>query len=97
MKIKNKLKFFWTILFVLIILLSISFIFQINIIASETKLIHTYTERLEIANKENELLVISFVEKNSLSGINDSIELFSFERVEVIHYIEVSDGLIVAR
>jgi hypothetical protein len=97
MKIKNKLKFFWTILFVLIILLSISFIFQINIIASETKLIHTYTERLEIANKENELLVISFVEKNSLSGINDSIELFSFERVEVVHYIEVSDGLIVAR
>ena len=97
MKIKNKLKFFWTILFVLIILLSISFIFQINIITSETKLIHTYTERLEIANKENELLVISFVEKNSLSGINDSIELFSFERVEVVHYIEVSDGLIVAR
>lgn len=97
MKIKNKLKFFWTILFVLIILLLISFIFQINIITSETKLIHTYTERLEIANKENELLVISFVEKNSLSGINDSIELFGFERVEVIHYIEVSDGLIVAR
>lgn len=97
MKIKNKLKFFWTIPFVLIILLSISFIFQINIIASETKLVHTYTERLEIANKENELLVINFVEKNSLSGTNDSIELFGFERVEVVHYIEVSDGLIVAR
>ena len=97
MKAKNKLKLFWSLSLVLIIIFSISFIFQINIIASETKLIHTYTERLEIANKENELLVISFVEKNSLSGINDSIELFSFERVEVIHYIEVSDGLIVAR
>ena len=97
MKIKNKLKFFWTILFVLIILLSISFIFQINIIASETKLIHTYTERLEIANKENELLVINSTKKNSLSNIKGSIDFFGFERVEVVHYIEVSDGLIVAR
>lgn len=97
MKAKNKLKLFWSLSLVLIIIFSISFIFQINIIASETKLIHIYTERLEIANEENEFLVVNSIKKNSLSGIRDSIEFLKFERVEMVHHIEALDELIVAR
>ena len=87
MKKKFKLKSFYILFLVLIIVLSISFIFQIDTIASETKLIHIYTERLEMAEQENELLIINSAKKNSLSNIKDSIDLLGFERIEKVHHI----------
>lgn len=84
---KFKTKSFYILSFASIIILSVLFVFQINIIASETRLINTYTERLEVVNQENELLTVNSAKKNSLSNVINLIESFGFERVEKVHYI----------
>ena len=97
MKQKFKIKSFWILSLILIIILSVSFVFQINTIASETKLIHIYTERLEAASQENELLIINSAKKNSLDNVKDLIKSFGFERVDKVHHIRVLDGVVVAK
>ena len=89
--------FFWILSLVLIIVLSVSFIFQINTIASKTRLIQVYDNRLEIAEQENELLIINSAKKNSLDNVKNLIEYFGFERVDSVHHIKVLDGVVVAK
>ena len=91
MKQKFKLKFFLIISLILIIILSASFVFQIGAIAFETRLIQVYGERLEVVNRENELLIVNSARKNSLDNIKNLVESFGFERVDSVHYIKRDD------
>ena len=91
MKQKFKIKSFWVLSLILIIILSVSFIFQIGAIAFETRLIQVYGERLEVVNRENELLIVNSAKKNSLDNVKNLIESFGFERVDSVHYIKRDD------
>ena len=87
MKTKISSKAFWTLSVTLIIILSVFFIFQINFITAETRLIQLYEERLETANQENETLIVNSFRVNSLENISELAETFGFEKIEKIYYI----------
>ena len=82
---------------ILILILSIFFVFQINFIAAETKLIQIYEEKLDEIQQENEILVVNSNKINSLDNIKEQVELFGFERIENVHHIKLLGDVVVAR
>lgn len=70
-----------------------SFVFQVNAVAFEIKLIQDYENKLEAANQENESLIVNSARINSLDP--HLIEPFGFEKTVKIHYIKVLEEMAV--
>ena len=89
------MKLFWVLSLILTIILLASFVFQVNAVAFETKLIQDYENKLEAANQENENLTVNSARINSLDP--HLIESFGFEKTGKIHYIKVLEEMVAAQ
>jgi len=89
--------------FLLIIILSIFYIFQANVEAREKYLFQRYENQLIQSLKENQNLIISSIQTNSLNNIVGLLEEQvqsggrNFEKVDKIHYIQILDTQFVAK
>lgn len=95
LKWKISLKFFWILGFILIITLLILYIFQLNLLFSQTYLIQNYEKKLEQLSKENAALEINSIQANSLETIESQIKELGFEKIENIEYIKVLENRVV--
>jgi len=71
-----------------------SFVFYVNAIAFEIKLLQDYENKLEAASRENETLFIDSARINSLDSL---IEPLGFEKIGKIHYIRVLEEMAVVK
>lgn len=94
-KIKFSWKTLWTLSFILIISLLISYIYQINALAEETYRIQNYQKKTNQISQENDSLLANSLKQNSLSNIEALIKDSGFERVQKIHYIQVLERQVV--
>ena len=92
-KLKFHLKLFWVSFLILTIIILNSFVFQVNAVAFETKLIQDYENKLEAARQENETLTVESARINSLDS--HLIKPFGFEKTGKIHYIKVLEEMVV--
>ncbi|MBZ9572145.1 hypothetical protein KJA15_02350 [Patescibacteria group bacterium] len=97
LKLRFNLKAFWVIIFISILALLAFYIFQVNAMISQTYQIKDYQKKLEEIIKENETLKINSVKINSLETLENKILEFGFEKVDKIHYIQVSDTQIATK
>ena len=85
------------------ILLSVFYIFQANIEASDKYLVQKYENELSQLAKENENLTINSVQTSSLDNIAVLLEEptksqdLHFEKAGKIHYIQILDTQFVAK
>ncbi len=94
LKLKFLLKLFWVLSPILIIVLLTSFVFSVNAVAFETKLIQDYENRLEAAGQENETLTIDSAGINSLDLLREPL---GFEKTGKIHYLRVLEEMVVVK
>ena len=95
LKWKISLKFCWISSLILIISLLVFYIFQLNLLFSQTYLIQNYEKNLEQLSKENATLEINSIQANSLGGIEAQIKELGFEKIENIEYIRVLESTVV--
>lgn len=89
LKIKLNLKTFGIITSIFVLLFLIFYIFQINLVFSETNLIKNYNKKLNILIQENKNLEIQLAQLTSLNNFETKIDELGFEKVKEIHYISL--------
>lgn len=94
---KISLRVFWLLLALLLISFLIFYIFQVNSEASERYLIKGHEKRIAELQKANQILEINSAKAGSLDSITVLLEESNFEKVEKIHYIQVSEIQVVAK
>lgn len=97
LKIKFNWKIFWTLSFVIIISLLVSYVIQVNSLAEETYQIQNYQQKIEKLSQENENLLSNSLKLSSLSNIETIVNNSGFERTQKIHYIQVLGRQVVTK
>jgi len=95
LKLKFNLKLFWVLSLILILILLMFYIFQFNVLTSESYKIQNSQKKINELSFENENLEIQLAEINSLANIETLIKEFDFEKVDKIHYIKILESQIV--
>lgn len=95
LKLRFNSKLFWIFSLVLIISLLVFYIFQFNAFTSENYKIQDSQKKINGLSSENEILEIRLAKFNSLATIETLIKEFNFEKVDKIHYIQISESQIV--
>lgn len=95
LKLRFNLKIFWILSLILIICLSILYVFQINNLTSRAYQIKNSQREINKLSSQNEKLEIELAKSNSLTNIANLIEKFNFEKANKIHYIQILDNQIV--
>ncbi len=103
LKAKFTLRRFYFAGILLIIILSVFYIFQANAEVSKKYLVQQYENELNQILNKNQNLIIDSVHLNSLDGVaallEESVQSggLSFEKIDKIHYIQILDTQFVAR
>ena len=103
LKGKFTLRRFYSIGILLIIILSVFYVFQANIDVSKKYLVRQYESELNQILNKNQNLIISSVHLNSLDDVAALLEKpvqpgeLSFEKIDKIHYIQILDTRFVAK
>ncbi len=79
---------FWLICSILIISLSVFYIFQVNALASELALIEEGGRNSNKLKTENEKLQVKFMETCSLENLETLVQDLNFEKVTEVSYIK---------
>ena len=98
LKWKLNLRVFGVLISILIFLSLIAYVVQLNFLFFETNSIKNYDKKLDKITQENKNLEVSSAQMNSLGNIEAQIENkiqdLSFEKINNIYYIQVSDTTI---
>ncbi len=94
---KFKTKFLWISSLILITILLVFSVFQVNTMTIEARLIQDYENKLEVAIRKNETLIIDSARINSLSGVKDLMAEFGFKSVGRIYHIQILENQIVIK
>lgn len=70
-------------------------VFQISSLASESRMIQVYEDKLEAVNQKNETLIINSVRANSLDNIQKLTGTLGFERIRDVHHIRLLGDVVV--
>lgn len=97
LKRKFNLKILWIISFLLLLLLSVFYIFQINSVIQNTYLIQGYQEKSAELSEENQKLEIQLSELNSLENLGNLVQKLDYEKVDKIKYIQVLGSQVVTK
>jgi len=103
LKGKFTLRRFYSVGILLIIILSVFYIFQANAEVSKKYLVWQYENELNQVLSKNQNLIINSVHLNSLDGVAALLEEpaksgeLSFEKIDKIHYIQILDTRFVAK
>lgn len=79
---------FWLICSILIIFLSVFYIFQVNALAYELGLIEKESRNSNKLKTENEKLQVEFMETCSLENLETLVQDLNFEKVTEVSYIK---------
>ncbi len=91
------LKIFWLFVFISIISLFVSYVFQINSLTGENHLLKNQEKKLAGIKKEAGILKIDFAKANSLANIETYFQDQSFKKTNQVKYIRISDTSVAAR
>ncbi len=81
----------------MLLLLTGAYVFQVSEMTKDTYAIQNYNAEIRIAMEESRNREYSFLRSNSLSRVEMLMEGSDFERVNGIHYIEISETQIASR
>ncbi len=95
--LKLSLKTFWVLSIILTIAFLVFYIFQVNLMTTETYLIQYYQKKIKELSRENKTLEINFSQENSLSHLEVLVGNLNLEKADKIHYIQVLEGQVVAK
>ncbi len=93
----ENLKIVWIFTFVSFVFIVSFCIFQIGKMISEQYLIQNLERKISEISRENKLMEISFLKKNSLYNVERLVEETQFEKMESVHYIRVPGSIMVAK
>ncbi len=96
LSLKFEARVLWVSIFVLIITLLTSYVFQVSDTVSKGYQIRNYQQKLKELSQENNLLEINFAQINSLGNIEEKIKELGFEKIDKIHYIHTLESQIAA-
>jgi len=94
---KLSLKLFWILGFVLVLSLSIFYVFQVNEITKETYLTKNYLKEIDSISQGNRILEINFAHTSYLGDIEKNVQTLNFEKVKKIKYIQILEGSLVTK
>ena len=94
---RSNLRFFWTIIAVLMTTLLSLYFFQASTLAKGNSLAESYEEEIEEIYRQNKDLEITFSQKNSLKNSESLLEELNVEKVTKIDYIRILETSVVTK
>jgi len=94
---KLNLRIFWILGCLLILSLSVFYVFQINEITKGGYLTKNYLKEIDNLSQKSQALEINFARISSLAIVSEKVGTLNLEKVEKIKYIQILEGSLVTK